>query len=407
MSEWRGHEGTVELDWGKGRALRSGMSRMTTLMSVDARPPNLLDPITLGDWQLRNRVLMAPLTRSRSLQPGDVPWALNAEYYRQRAGAGLIISEATQISPQGKGYAFTPGIYTREQRDGWRLVTDAVHDAGGLIIVQLWHVGRISHTSLQPGGAAPVAPSAVKAEKSKTYVDASMARVECSTPRALETAEVYRTIDDYAHAARIAREAGFDGVQLHGANSYLVDQFLRTSTNLRTDEFGGSLANRLRFGQLATEALLREWGPGRVSVRLNPTNYPPSMVDADPTETFTAFAAWLGAQGIAFLEVMEPFAWREGEQVAGPEVAHATRRAFIGTGAGKVVINGGYDVARAQAAVASGHADAMSFGRLFISNPDLPSRIAAGAALAVPDSSTFYGGAKRGYTDYPAMRVGT
>lgn len=365
--------------------------------------PNLLDPITLGDLRLRNRVLMAPLTRSRSRQPGDVPWALNAAYYRQRAGAGLIISEATQISPQGKGYAFTPGMYRREQRDGWRLVTDAVHDAGGLIIAQLWHVGRISHVSLQPGGAAPLAPSAVRAEKSKTYVDAGMVRVECSMPRALETAEVYRTIEDYAHAARVAREAGFDGVQLHGANSYLVDQFLRTSTNLRTDEFGGSLENRMRFGKLATEALLREWGPGRVSVRLNPTNYPPSMVDADPAETFSAFAAWLASQGIAFLEVMEPFAWREGEDVAGPEVADATHRAFVAGRGGKVVINGGYDVPRAQAAVASGHADAVSFGRLFISNPDLPARIAAGTALATPDSTTFYGGGERGYTDYAAM----
>jgi N-ethylmaleimide reductase len=342
---------------------------------------------------------MAPLTRSRSQQPGDIPWALNAEYYRQRASAGLIISEATQISPQGKGYAFTPGMYTPEQRDGWRLVTGAVHAAGGRIIAQLWHVGRISHTSLQPGNQPPVAPSAIRAEKSRTYIDGTMTRVECSIPRALETHEVYATINDYRHAARIARDAGFDGVQLHAANSYLVDQFLRTSTNHRTDEFGGSLRNRLRFAQLATQALIEEWGSGRVSVRLNPTNYPPSMVDDNPAETFSALAQSLSEMNIAFLEVMEPFAWREGETVAGPEVADATRRAFKGP----IVINGGYTPARARHAVESRHADAVSLGRLFIANPDLVARIATSAPLNSPDPTTYYSGTEKGYTDYPTL----
>jgi N-ethylmaleimide reductase len=355
---------------------------MTTLQS----------PLTLGPLTLPNRVLMAPLTRSRSGQPGDIPRSLNATYYAQRASAGLIISEATQISQQGKGYASTPGIHSAEQIAGWRRVTDAVHDAGGRIFNQLWHVGRISHTDLQPGGGAPVAPSAIRAT-SQTYTSAGSGFVRVSMPRALETDEIGGIVGQYRDAARNALEAGFDGVEIHGANGYLIDQFTRSGTNRRSDRYGGSLENRLRFPLEVAEAVAGVWGGERVGYRISPTGAFNDMSDDNPGGTFTALATGLGQLGLVYLHVAEAFAGSPRDEA----VMGAIRGAFPGV----YIANGGYTGESGEARLAQGKADAIAFGSLFIANPDLPERLRAGAPLNEPDQSTFYGGDARGYTDYP------
>ncbi len=354
----------------------------------------LFQPLRAGDLDLPNRVLMAPLTRSRSTQPGDVPNALNAEYYAQRAGAGLIISEASQISPQGKGYAFTPGIHSDEQVEGWRLVTDRVHGAGGRIALQLWHVGRISHTDLQPGGAQPVAPSAIRAD-TQTYTSRDSGMVPVSEPRALETDEIPGVVEQYRAAAQRAKDAGFDGVEIHGANGYLIDQFTRSGTNQRTDAYGGSLENRLRFPIEVAEAVAGVWGPGRVGYRVSPAADFNSMSDANPSETFGALAEKLGALNLAYLHAVEAFRGSERNE----DVIAAVRQAFSGV----YIANGGYTHESACKRLDKGKADAVAFGELYIANPDLAERFRQGAPLNEPNRDTYYAGGETGYTDYPTL----
>jgi len=359
----------------------------------------LFSPYTLGDLQLPNRVIMAPLTRSRAKQPGDIPWELNATYYAQRASAGLIIAEATQISPQGKGYAFTPGIHSDEQVEGWRKVTSAVHDQGGRIVLQLWHVGRISRPELQPNGQQPVAPSAIKPEGAQTFIDENSGMVDILEPRALTTAEIPGVVDQYRHAAENAKRAGFDGVEIHGANGYLIDQFIRSRSNRRGDEYGGSVENRLRFPRLVVEAVVDVWGGQRTGIRLSPTGTFNDMHDDDPVATYGALAGHLNDSGIAYIEVVEDSF--QGNEVKGrPEsVINAIRSAFTGT----YIANGNYTADEARQRIQAGSCDLVSFGRPFISNPDLPERLRLGAPLNDYDPNTFYGGDEHGYTDYPVL----
>ncbi len=352
---------------------------------------DLFTPLDLGPCRLRNRVVMAPLTRCRA-GAGDVPRALNVEYYRQRASAGLIITEASQIAPEGKGYPATPGIYNAAQTAGWARVTNAVHERGGRIFLQLWHVGRISHPCYQPGGALPVAPSAIRPAGE---VGTPEGRVPYVTPRALETHEIPGLVAQYAAAARNARAAGFDGVEIHAANGYLIDQFLRDGTNRRTDAYGGSLENRLRFLAEVVEAVADVWGAGRVGVRLSPISGFNDMRDSDPAATFGAAAEMLGRAGLAYLHVIEQ------DRTGGIDDFDwgALKRAFGGV----YMANGGYDFTRASVALARGDADLVAFGVPYIANPDLVERFSAGAPLNEADPATFYGGDARGYTDYPAL----
>ncbi|MFW5910259.1 MAG: alkene reductase [Thiohalospira sp.] len=363
----------------------------------DAEDP-LFQPHTLGDLELPNRVIMAPLTRSRAAQPGDVPTALNAEYYAQRAGAGLIISEATQVSPQGKGYAFTPGIHSREQVAGWRKVTDAVHEAGGRIYAQLWHVGRVSRPELQPNGEKPVAPSAIQPE-TMVFISAESGMVPCLEPRALETEEIPDVVAQYRAGAENAREAGFDGVEIHAANGYLLDQFLRSGSNKRTDQYGGSVANRLRLPLEVVDAVVDVWGPERTGIRVSPTGTFNDMHDDDPVATYGALAEELQARGIAFMEVVEDSF--QGNAVKGrPEpVIDAIQAGFRGSYIG----NGAYTADEARSRIRDGRCHLVSFGRPYIANPDLAERFRQGAPLNEWDESTFYGGDERGYTDYPFL----
>lgn len=357
--------------------------------------------IRLGDLELRNRVFMAPLTRSRSKQPGDIPWSLNAEYYAQRAGAGLIVSEATQISPQGKGYAFTPGIHSDEQVEGWKLVTDAVHDRGGSIFLQLWHVGRISHVDLQPEGQQPVAPSAIRAE-SQTYTSAESGMVQVSEPRALELDEIPGVVEQFRVAAENAKRAGFDGVEIHGANGYLLDQFTRDGTNQRTDSYGGSIENRIRFPLEVARAVIGVWGAGRVGYRVSPNGEFNTMNDSDPLATFGTLARELRKLGIAYLHNVEAFAGGERNE----PMIDALRAAFDGrdpTGAGVYIGNGGLTPEQAEQRLAADRADAVAFGTSYIANPDLAERIALGGPYNEPNRDTFYGGTAVGYTDYPSL----
>jgi N-ethylmaleimide reductase len=359
----------------------------------------LFDPYILGDLQLPNRVLMAPLTRSRAKQPGDIPWELNATYYAQRAGAGLIIAEATQVSPQGKGYAFTPGIHSEEQVEGWRKVTSAVHREGGRIFLQLWHVGRISRPELQPNGAKPVAPSAIKPAGAQTFTDEKSGMVDILEPRALTSSEIPGIVEQFRRAAQNAKRAGFDGVEIHGANGYLIDQFIRSKTNRRSDTYGGSIENRIRFPMMVVDAVVGVWGGQRTGIRLSPTGTFNDMHDNDPVATFGTLASHLNDSGIAYIEVVEDSF--QGNEVEGrPEsVINAIRSGFSGTYIG----NGNYTADEARRRIHAGLCDLVSFGRPFISNPDLPERFRQGAPLNEYDSSTFYGGDERGYTDYPVL----
>jgi N-ethylmaleimide reductase len=362
----------------------------------------LFDPLKAGDINLSNRIVMAPLTRMRSKQPGNIPWDLNAEYYAQRASAGLIISEATQISQQGQGYPGTPGIYSQEQIEGWKLVTDAVHKAGGKIVLQLWHVGRISHSSHQPDGALPVAPSAIAAKNSGTYT-ADWKPTAILTPRALETAEVAQIVEDFRKGAENAKAAGFDGVEVHGANGYLLDQFLQDGSNHRTDQYGGSIENRARLLLDIIEAASSVWGSGRVGVRLSPYGTFNDMQDSDPVALFTYVMGQLDKKNIAFIDLIEPRASEAGGKDGNNNTAPSTSTLFRSAFKGTLISAGGYDATTAQEAVLSGLADAVAFGRLFISNPDLPERIKKAANLNKYDRNTFYGGGEKGYTDYPKI----
>lgn len=355
--------------------------------------PDLFEASRLGALNLKNRIIMAPLTRSRTGHAG-IPGALNATYYTQRASAGAIIAEATQISPQGQGYAFTPGIHTAAQVAGWKQVTEAVHRAGGTIILQLWHVGRISHPSLQPDGGLPVAPSAIRPE-GKAFTEAGFEPFV--TPRALATEEIAGIVEDYRQAALKAREAGFDGVEIHGANGYLIDQFLKDGTNRRSDRYGGSTLNRIRFLLEVTEAVVSVWGGDRVGLRISPASPANDIADSDPQPLFEQAVAALARFDLAFLHVVEG-ATGGARDTGGFDYA-ALRRLFKGA----YVANNGYDRALAVETIAAGRADFIAFGRPFIANPDLVARLRDDAPLATLDRETLYGGDAHGYTDYPAL----
>ncbi len=356
----------------------------------------LFDPVRFGDIQLANRVVMAPLTRNRA--PQQTPTALHAEYYRQRAGAGLIITEAAQIRPDGQGYFDTPGIHSPEQIAAWKQVTDAVHAEGGKIVIQLWHVGRISVNRLQPGGAAPVS-STNRAAKTRTYA-AHGELVPTAEPRALRLDEIPQLIADYAQAAKNAIAAGFDGVEVHAANGYLLEQFLRDSTNDRSDAYGGAIENRARLLIEVMTAVAGAIGAGRTSLRLSPVT-PANDIgqDSDPQALFNYVAEQLAPLKLAFLEVVEGATG--GPRDNAPFDYQELRRRFNGP----YIANNGYDRAMALDAVASGQADAVAIGRPFISNPDLVERIRADLPWAAPQKETFYGGGAAGFTDYPTARA--
>jgi N-ethylmaleimide reductase len=357
----------------------------------------LFSPAKIGPYQLTHRVVMAPLTRMRS-DPGDIPSHLMVRYYSQRASkGGLIISEATPVSIRGYGYAGAPGIYADRQIEGWRRVTDAVHAKGGRIFLQLWHVGRQSHTDLQPNGEAPVAPSAIAAEG---YAYTRQGEVAFSMPRALEPKEIPGIVEEFRAGAERALRAGFDGVEIHGANGYLPDQFLQDGTNKRTDEYGGGIENRARFLLEITQAAISVWGADRVGVRLSPSGTYGSMSDSDPAATFGYVATELDRLGIAYIHVVEPRIKGIEEIAAGqaPVAAQHLRRKFSRT----LIAAGGFTGESAAAVVAAGDADLVAFGRHFIANPDLPERLRRGLPLNRYDRATFYGGDGRGYIDYPA-----
>lgn len=369
--------------------------------------PDLFEPVIIGDLSLANRIVMAPLTRNRS--PHAVPGDLTATYYTQRATAGLIVSEGTPITQQGQGYADVPGLYTPQSLAGWRKVTDAVHAAGGRIVAQIWHVGRISHTSLQPQGGQPVAPSAVTAN-SKTYVinaDGTGGFVATSEPRALTVEEIPGILEDYRRAARAAvDEAGFDGVEIHAANGYLIDQFMRSGTNHRDDAYGGSIENRTRFLLEVTETVAKEIGGGRTGIRLSPVTPANDIFDPQPQPLFNRAVERLAPLGLAFIHVVEgatggPRDYIQGENAFDYVAFKAAYRNAGGKGAW--MVNNGYTGETATHAVESGYADLVSFGRPFIANPDLVRRLKDGAALNPIDPATLYGGGEKGYIDYPAL----
>jgi N-ethylmaleimide reductase len=340
---------------------------------------------------------MAPMTRSRSTQPGDVPNVLNARYYAQRASAALIVTEATQISPQGKGYSFTPGIHSADQIEGWRLVTRSVHAAGGRIFLQLWHVGRMSHPDFH-NGELPVAPSAVPFDGQIWKVDAATgvgAMVACPTPRALTTQEIANIVEDFRRAARNAILAGFDGVEIHGANGYLVDQFLRTTSNMRIDEYGGSRENRLRFLKEVVGAVADEVGADRTAIRLAPFLTSRGMDCPDILPTILEAAEFLEERGIAYLHLVEAD-WDDA-----PQFTESFRQSIRFRFTRPIIVAGNYDRDRAEWVLSKGYADLVAFGRPFVANPDLPRRLAEGLPLASFDRTALFGGDERGYTDYP------
>ena len=357
---------------------------------------DLFSPITLGSISLKNRIIMAPLTRSRAPKDSGVPQAMNVTYYEQRASAGLIITEATPISAMGHGYPFLPGIYTDEQVAGWKKVVDAVHAKGSKILLQLWHVGRISHPSLLPNNVLPVAPSAIKpAGQLYTY----QGMVDFVAPRALEASELSAIVADYVHATKCALAAGFDGVEIHAANGYLLDQFLRDSTNKRQDNYGGSIENRLRLLMEVTAAVVAVAGSDKVGVRISPVNPFNDIKDSSPQALFNAVADSLNQFNLAYLHVVEGGIGDAGE--AGSFDFIQLRKHFNNA----YMANLGYDKARGNAAIASGQADAIAFGVPFITNPDLVERYKTDAPLNAADEATFYGGNEKGYTDYPFLNA--
>lgn len=365
----------------------------------------LFEPLKLGRYTLPHRVIMAPLTRSRARQPGNVPTLLMASYYAQRVTAALIISEATQISMQGQGYAWTPGIHSQEQVEGWRLVTSAVHATSGLMFMQLWHVGRISHPALQPDNMLPVAPSALKPE-GKAFIENERGEsdlVPFVTPRALETVEMPYLIRQYIRAAKNAMAAGFDGVEIHAANGYLIDQFINSRTNMRSDEYGGSVDNRSRLLFEIVQALVEIWGADRVGVRLSPLGSFNDIGDDDPETTFGSIVEALSGYGLAYLHIVNPALAEldKGQQPSSRalNMVDLIRRKYRGT----LIVAGGFDLTTASTWIEQGRADAIAFGRKFIANPDLPLRLRLGAPLNADDPATYYGGGVKGYTDYPTL----
>lgn len=362
----------------------------------------LFDPTTVGDLRLANRIVMAPLTRNRA--PDAIPTPLMAEYYAQRASAGLLITEATAITQQGQGYADVPGLYGIEQLDGWKRVTQAVHDAGGKIVVQLWHVGRVSHTDLQPHFAKPVAPSAIRAHTKTVLIkDGVPTFVETSEPRALDPEEIPGIVMDYRHAALNAIAAGFDGVEIHAANGYLIDQFLKTGSNHRRDDYGGSIANRARFLLEVVRAVTEAVGGGRTGIRLSPVTPANDAVDADPQPLFEHVVRKLAPLNLAYLHLIEGATGGPRDLPERPFDYAALKAGYRAAGGqGAWMVNNGYDLALAQQALAGG-ADLVAFGKAFIANPDLVARLRAGGPFNEPDKTTFYGGGDKGYTDYPPL----
>jgi N-ethylmaleimide reductase len=361
-------------------------AHVTAALQGTERTP-LFSSYRLGEIELKNRMVMAPMTRSRALE-GNVPNPMAETYYVQRAGAGLIVTEATQVSAQGVGYIRTPGIHSPEQIAGWKKITNAVHRAGGKIFLQLWHVGRISHPDFH-NGALPVAPSAIAADGEVFTFQGPKKMV---TPRALELSEIPGIVEQFRRGAENAMAAGFHGVEIHGANGYLLDQFTRDGTNRRADRYGGNIENRVRLPLEVTQAVVSVWGKERVGYRISPTGAFNSMSDSNPRATFSHLTRELSTLGIGYLHVVDP-------ANAADRVAPALRKLFNGT----FIVNGGYDSASADAAIANGEADLVAFGVPFLANPDLPLRFQTGATLNAPDQATFYTGEAKGYTDYPAL----
>ena len=356
-------------------------------------PSKLFEPYKLGPITLPNRLVMAPLTRNRAVA-GMVPSLLAVEYYGQRASAGLLITEGSQISQQGQGYQDTPGIYTKEQVAGWRKVTDRVHGLGGRIFIQLWHVGRVSHTSLQLNNGAPVGPSAIRAN-GKTFVGGAFA--EISEPRALALEEIPGIIESFKRGAANALEAGFDGVEIHGANGYLLDQFARDGANKRTDAYGGSIENRARLMVEVSKAVAAEAGPERTGIRISPVTPANDTSDSNPQPLFDHIVQHLDALKLVYIHVIEGATG--GPRDIAPFDYGGLRKRFKGT----YIANNGYDFELANKVLAANEADLIAFGKLFIANPDLVERLKRGAPLNAPDKATFYGGSAKGYTDYPTL----
>jgi N-ethylmaleimide reductase len=364
--------------------------------------PHLFSPLNIGPYRLQHRVVMAPLTRMRAERSSFAPRALNAEYYGQRATpGGLIIAEASPVMVTGRGNPATPGIYSDEQVRGWRGVVDAVHAKGGLIFLQLWHVGRVSHSSFQPGGALPVAPSAVPITGSGMMaMTADGKMVAYETPRALETGEIEDIVEAFRQAAGNAKEAGFDGVEIHGANGYLLEQFLQSHTNLRTDRYGGSIENRARLLIEITRAAVGIWGAERVGVRLSPYGVANGSGERDPMPLYTYVIKSLDKLGLAYVHFIEPRSSGAGRAEVNHQNVPSAMVLFGPLWRGVLISAGGFTGEAADSAIAAGHADAIAFGRIFISNPDLPRRLQHGFPLTPYNRATFYGGEATGYTDY-------
>jgi N-ethylmaleimide reductase len=365
--------------------------------------PSLFSPLEVGPYHLQHRVVMAPLTRMRAERLSSAPRPLNAEYYGQRATpGGLIIAEASPVMVTGRGNPGTPGIYSEDQVRGWRDVVDAVHARGGVIFLQIWHVGRVSHSSFQPDGAPPVAPSAVPITVSGMLamtVDGRMVPYE--TPRALETGEIGQVVEAFRQAASNAMKAGFDGVEIHGANGYLIEQFLQSHTNLRTDRYGGSIENRARLLMEITQAVVDVWGANRVGVRLSPYGVANGSGEGDPMPLYTHVVNALDRFGLAYLHFIEPRSSGAGRAEVNHQNVPSAMVLFRPFWRGVLISAGGFTGEAAEAAIAGHHADAIAFGRIFISNPDLPRRLRHGFPLMPYNRATFYGGEKTGYTDYP------
>ena len=364
--------------------------------------PHLFSPLKVGPYQLKHRVMLAPLTRMRAAKPSLAPRPLNAEYYAQRAtDGGLLIAEASPVSASGFGSPGVPGIYTDAQIEGWRGVVNAVHAKGGVIFLQLWHVGRVSHSSFQPGGALPVAPSAVAIPEELKTSTADGKIVSYETPRALETDEIPGIVEAYKQAARNALAAGFDGVEVHGANGYLIEQFLQSRSNLRTDRYGGSIANRVRFLMEVTQAVIDVWGANRVGVRLSPYSIANGSGEAEPMPLYQHAIEQLNPLGLAYLHFIEPRSSGAGRAEVNWQGVPSAMVLYRPIWKGVLISAGGFTGETAEAAIAEGHADAIAFGRIFISNPDLPRRLRHGYPLTPYNRATFYGGEEAGYTDYP------
>ena len=365
--------------------------------------PHLFSPLQVGPYRLQHRVVMAPLTRMRADRSNFAPRPLNAEYYGQRATpGGLLIAEATPVMVEGRGNPGVPGIYSEAQIGGWRGVVDAVHAKGGLIFLQLWHVGRVSHSSFQPGGQVPVAPSAVPITGEGMLAMTSDGKmVPYETPRALETDEVGQVIEAFRQAAVNAKQAGFDGVEIHGANGYLLEQFLQSRTNLRTDQYGGSIENRARLLLEITQAVIAVWGSNRVGVRLSPYGVANGSGEADPMPLYSHVIKALDPLGLAYLHFIEPRSSGAGRAEVNWQNVPSAMVLFRPLWRGVLISAGGFTGETAEAAIAQGHADAIAFGRIFISNPDLPYRLQHGFPLTPYNRATFYGGEAAGYTDYP------